>query len=101
MDADGISKACMTKVIMNRPETNTAAMEPINSIQVSRCFGGFSPDGFSFAGAGFALFFFFAKGLSHLTSRIILFQRTYSQRWRKVNIKPAVYHQPPVLPRFP
>ena len=89
MEAEGISKACRMKVMMNKPETSTVAMEPINSIVVSRCFSGCSADDLPLAGADFALFLFFAKMFSQLTSRIVRFQRTYSQKCRTVKIKLA------------
>src|ERR1700687_3111249 len=38
MELDGISKACSTKVMMNRPVTSTAANEARNSTVVSRGF---------------------------------------------------------------
>src|SRR4051812_14672249 len=42
MEPEGISKACMQKVMMKRPVTSTTAMEETNSAVVSFFFAGFS-----------------------------------------------------------
>src|SRR5436305_3165730 len=57
IELEGISKACTTNVMMNRPVTSTAASEARNSTVVSRGFSstfgpGFFSDFFSFVGNG-------------------------------------------------
>src|SRR5437773_10332269 len=89
MEAEGISKACRMKVMMNKPETSTVAMEPINSIVVSRCFSGCSADDLPLVGVGFALFLFFAEVFFRLTSRIVWLQGTYCQKCRTAQISLA------------
>src|SRR5262249_62288475 len=64
MDAEGISNACRTNVMMNRPVTNTPASEARNSTVVSR--------GFSSLSLSLSLSLsFFAKRLPRLHSALI------------------------------
>src|SRR5438552_14632994 len=60
MDLEGISNACTTKVMMNKPETITAAIEAINSSELSsRLVLGFFPAGGSAVAIAVGLLFLF------------------------------------------
>src|ERR1700674_3654171 len=79
MELEGISKACNTNVMINRPVTSTAASDARNSTVVSR---GFSSTGFLLSTISFSFF-----GKFGIRFRRFLRQRTFIGA-------PASAHQP-------